>query len=50
MDNLKTFFKNGNSCANAYFLRLNAKTEVNYIPSSLNAYLAKIPEIAGAEF
>ena len=21
MDNFKTFFKNGNSCANAYFLR-----------------------------
>ena len=31
MDNFKTFFKNGNSCANALFSRWNAKTESNYI-------------------
>ena len=34
MDNFKTFFKNGNSCANAYFSRKNAKTESNYILNS----------------
>ena len=34
MDNFKTYFGNGNSCANAYFLRYNAKTESNYILNS----------------
>ena len=28
MDNFKTFFKNGNSCANAYFLEDKDNTQV----------------------